>query len=108
MSPSTGRPSNSSAPDVRASARDEGVKRSVGYSTPHSSNRCRLGDRSIFYRLLLLAYDSPGCPILSNPTPQYSPSRPLEIVQTRNTGKTPGVAALFSCTGSGEPDSSYV
>ena len=25
-----------------------------------------------------------------------------------NTGKTPGVAALFSCTGSGEPDSSYV
>ena len=27
---------------------------------------------------------------------------------TSNTGKTPGVAALFSCTGSGEPDSSYV
>ena len=26
----------------------------------------------------------------------------------RNTGKTPGVAALFSCPGSGEPDSSYV
>jgi hypothetical protein len=25
-----------------------------------------------------------------------------------NTGKTPGVAALFSCPGSGEPDSSYV
>ena len=33
MSPSTGRPSNSSAPDVRASARDEGVKRSATHST---------------------------------------------------------------------------
>jgi hypothetical protein len=29
-------------------------------------------------------------------------------VQRGNTGKTPGVAALFSCTGSWEPDSSYV
>ena len=37
--------------------------------------------------------------------------RCLPLVQRstqRNTGKTPGVAALFSCTGSGEPDSSYV
>jgi hypothetical protein len=25
-----------------------------------------------------------------------------------NIGKTPGVAALFSCAGSEEPDSSYV
>jgi hypothetical protein len=27
---------------------------------------------------------------------------------SRNTGKTPGVDALFPCPGSGKPDSSYV
>jgi hypothetical protein len=32
----------------------------------------------------------------------------LALCDAGNTGKTPGVAALFSCTGSGEPDSSYV
>ena len=30
------------------------------------------------------------------------------ITKIGNTGKTPGVDALFSCAGSGEPDSSYV
>jgi hypothetical protein len=32
----------------------------------------------------------------------------LVIPQISNTGKTPGADALFSCPGSGEPDSSYV
>jgi hypothetical protein len=30
------------------------------------------------------------------------------ITELGNIGKTPGVAALFSCAGSEEPDSSYV
>ena len=33
---------------------------------------------------------------------------PVLMCEQGNTGKTPGVAALFSCAGSGEPDSSYV
>jgi hypothetical protein len=38
--------------------------------------------------------------LTSNRRPRQTPPR--------NTGKTPGADALFSCPGSGEPDSSYV
>jgi hypothetical protein len=35
-------------------------------------------------------------------------ARVSDIVDKCNTGKTPGVDALFSCAGSGKSDSSYV
>ena len=41
--------------------------------------------------------------------PVYIEGGTMSVSRTAsNTGKTPGVDALFSCAGSGEPDSSYV